>query len=178
MGLVLLKAASIKDRKSFFTLINTNDKNDKILDILKAIKKTILLYNTNEIPLKINFTKLIKTVRPHRVIRTTRQTVRQWEWQQIQQKNNYREQHKSIKVYAVKIVFEICPMLITKFYLISKASQELWKAVVYLNELFKLTTSLQNSWWALKLHKTVNNNIGLVRLSPWYEPKIGRGTAE
>lgn len=77
MGLVLLKAASIKDRKSFFTLINTNDKNDKILDILKAIKKTILLYNTNEIPLKINFTKLIKTVRPHRVKRTTRQTVRQ-----------------------------------------------------------------------------------------------------
>lgn len=69
-------------------------------------------------------------------------------------------------------------MLITKFYLISKASQELWKAVVYLNELFKLTTFLKNSWWALKLHKTVNNNIGLVRLSPWYEPKIGRGTAE
>ena len=81
MGLVLLKAASIKDRKSFFTLINTNDKNDKILDVLKAIKKTILLYNTNEIPLKINFTELIKTVRPHRVKRTTRQTVRQWEWQ-------------------------------------------------------------------------------------------------
>lgn len=77
MGLVLLKAGSIKDRKSFFTLINTNDKNDKILDILKAIKKTILLYNTNEIPLKINFTELIKTVRPHRVKRTTRQTVRQ-----------------------------------------------------------------------------------------------------
>lgn len=77
MGLVLLKAASIKDRKSFFTLINTNDKNDEILDILKAIKKTILLYNTNEIPLKINFTELIKTVRPHRVKRTTRQTVRQ-----------------------------------------------------------------------------------------------------